>query len=81
MGQGWRRRGIAIRPQPNHHLFRRNGTTEKVSLSAVTTIHTKECQLLLRLHTLRHYLHAEFVPARDKAETRRVRRKGWGDLF
>jgi len=26
-------------------------------------------------------LHAHFVPARDKAETRRVRRKGWGDLF
>jgi ribosomal protein RSM22 (predicted rRNA methylase) len=26
-------------------------------------------------------LKARFVPARDKAETRRVRRKGWGDLF
>ena len=26
-------------------------------------------------------LHAQFVPARDKEETRRVRRKGWGDLF
>ena len=26
-------------------------------------------------------LHAHFVPARDKDETRRVRRKGWGDLF
>ena len=26
-------------------------------------------------------LHAHFVPARDKEETRRVRRKGWGDLF
>jgi ribosomal protein RSM22 (predicted rRNA methylase) len=26
-------------------------------------------------------LRAQFVPARDKDETRRVRRKGWGDLF
>ena len=26
-------------------------------------------------------LHAHFVPARDKEETRRVRRKGWGGLF
>lgn len=26
-------------------------------------------------------LHAHFVPARDRDETRRVRRKGWGDLF
>jgi len=26
-------------------------------------------------------LHAHFIPARDKAETRRVRRKGWGDLY
>lgn len=26
-------------------------------------------------------LHAHFVPARDKDETRRVRRKGWGDLL
>ena len=26
-------------------------------------------------------LHAHFVSARDKTETRRVRRKGWGDLF
>jgi ribosomal protein RSM22 (predicted rRNA methylase) len=26
-------------------------------------------------------LHAYFVPARDKTETRRVRRKGWSDLF
>ena len=26
-------------------------------------------------------LSARFVPARDKAESRRVRRKGWGDLF
>jgi ribosomal protein RSM22 (predicted rRNA methylase) len=27
------------------------------------------------------WLYAHFVPARDKDETRRVRRKGWGDLF
>jgi ribosomal protein RSM22 (predicted rRNA methylase) len=26
-------------------------------------------------------LHAQFVPARDRDEMRRVRRKGWGDLF
>jgi len=26
-------------------------------------------------------LNARFVPSRDKGETRRVRRKGWGDLF
>jgi ribosomal protein RSM22 (predicted rRNA methylase) len=26
-------------------------------------------------------LSARFVPARDRVETRRVRRKGWGDLF
>ena len=26
-------------------------------------------------------LHAQFVPARDREETRRVRRMGWGDLF
>jgi ribosomal protein RSM22 (predicted rRNA methylase) len=26
-------------------------------------------------------LHAHFVPSRDKNETRRVRRKAWGDLF
>lgn len=26
-------------------------------------------------------LHAQFVPARDRPEARRVRRKGWGDLF
>jgi ribosomal protein RSM22 (predicted rRNA methylase) len=26
-------------------------------------------------------LHTQFVPARDKDETRRVRKKGWGDLF
>jgi ribosomal protein RSM22 (predicted rRNA methylase) len=26
-------------------------------------------------------LHAQFVPARDKEKARRVRRKGWGDLF
>ena len=26
-------------------------------------------------------LRAQFVPARDKDETRRVRKLGWGDLF
>jgi len=26
-------------------------------------------------------LHAQFVAARDKDEYRRVRKRGWGDLF
>jgi ribosomal protein RSM22 (predicted rRNA methylase) len=37
--------------------------------------------LTFRLCDERGALSARFVPARDKAETRRVRRKSWGDLF